>query len=159
MSDDINTGTLVGRLVRDGELAYTNSGTAMLKISIASNKRRKIGDNWEDEAHYFDATLWAKRAEALANYMIKGQQVAVEFSLKQERWEKDGQKRSKVTLDVSNIQLLGGKPSGAPLNGQNWQQRGQGGHNQHGSTGQQSFENYTPPSQPVKDDYEDDIPF
>lgn len=177
MADDINKVMLVGRLTRDAELMYTNSGYALCKFSLAVNRRRKQGDQWVDEANYFDLNLWGRRGEALNSYLTKGTQVAVEGQLRQERWEQDGMKRSKVTIEAVNIQLLGsrsdssgsyqggGQSYGAP------QQQG-GGHNQPSprpsgapqgqrqpSQGGQSFESYTPPSQPSGDDYEDDIPF
>ncbi|MCP4354251.1 MAG: single-stranded DNA-binding protein [Proteobacteria bacterium] len=112
MANDINKVVIVGRLTRDSELSFTNSGFALTKFSIATNRKKKSGDTWEDEANFFDCTLWGKRGEALNTYLKRGQQVAVEGELKQDRWEKDGVKRSKVTIEVTNIQLLGGKSEG-----------------------------------------------
>ncbi len=112
MANDINKVVIVGRLTRDSELSFTNSGFALTKFSIATNRRKKSGDTWEDEANYFDCIIWGKRGEALNNYLKRGQQVAVEGELKQERWEKDGVKRSKVTIEVTNLQLIGGKSEG-----------------------------------------------
>ena len=109
MSSDINKTVLIGRLTRDSELSYTNSGTSLCKMSLAFNRNKKINGEWTDEANFVDITLWGKRGEALANYLKKGQQVAIEGELRQERWEKDGVKRSKVTIEANNIQLLGGK--------------------------------------------------
>lgn len=109
MSEDINRVVLVGRLVRDIELSYTQSGTALGKISIAVNRRVKKGDQWLDEASFFDCVQWGKRAESLAPYLLKGQMVCLDAHLKQDRWEQDGQKRSKVVVEVENIQLLGSK--------------------------------------------------
>jgi single-strand DNA-binding protein len=153
MAEDINKVMLVGRLTRDAELQYTNSGYALCKFSVAVNRRKKEGNQWIDEANYFDGNLWGKRGESLNSYLTKGTQVAIEGQLKQDRWEKDGVKRSKVSIEVSNIQLLGGKSQGQPQNG----------HNQNGSMAKpqqsQSFESYTPPTGPSKDEYEDDIPF
>lgn len=165
MADDINKVMIVGRLTRDAELMYTNSGYALCKFSLAVNRRKKQGDEWVDEANYFDLNLWGKRGESLNGYLKKGTQVAIDAQLRQERWDQEGQKRSKVTLDVQNVQLLGGKKDNQQS--QQQQQRpnqgGAGNPQQSGpppkSDNQQSFESYTPPSQPVKDDYEDDIPF
>lgn len=109
MAEDINRIILVGRLTRDCELTYTQSGVALAKISIAVNRRKKNGDQWVEEASFFDITMWGKRGEALSNYLVKGQQIAVDGQLKQDRWEQDGQKRSRVVIEASNIQLLGGK--------------------------------------------------
>lgn len=109
MSQDINSGVVVGRVCRDAELRYTASGAAICTVSIATNKRVKKGDQWEDATSFIDLTLWGKQAEGINKYLTKGQQVAVHFSLEQQRWEKDGQKHSKLALCVEDIQLLGGK--------------------------------------------------
>jgi single-strand DNA-binding protein len=52
--------------------------------------------------------LWGRQGESLNQYLVKGKPVGVDGELRQERWEKDGQKRSKVEVVASNIQLLGG---------------------------------------------------
>ena len=111
MAGDINRVVLVGRLTRDAELSYTNTGFALTKFSIAINRRKKSGDQWVDEANFFDATLWGKRGESLNQYLSRGQQVAIDGELRQDRWEKDGVKNSRVTIHVNDIQLLGSKNS------------------------------------------------
>ena len=105
---DVNSVVIVGRLTRDAELKYTSGGTAVSKIGIAVNKRVKKGDEWTEQASFFDVTLWGKMAEGLNQYLVKGKQIAIEGELEQERWEKDGQTHSKVTITASNVQLLGG---------------------------------------------------
>lgn len=109
---DINSVVLVGRCTRDAELRFTSSGTAICNFSIAVNRRVKKGDQWTDEASFFDLTLFAKTAENLNKYLTKGTQVAVKGELRQDRWEKDGQKFSKVTVGVEDVQLLGGGRDG-----------------------------------------------
>lgn len=105
---DINKVILVGRLTKDiGDLRYTHEQMAIGEISIAVNRSRKVNDQWQDESSFFNCTIFGKAAENLKQYLKKGQQVAIEGSLKQERWEKDGQKFSKVSIQVSNVQLLG----------------------------------------------------
>lgn len=107
MAGDINTVVLVGRVTRDAELRYTASGTALCNFSVAVNRRIKKGDQWSDEASFFDLTLWDKQAENVNKYLVKGTQVAVQGELRQDRWEKDGQKFSKIQVFVNNLQLLG----------------------------------------------------
>ena len=106
---DINHVVLVGRLTRDAELRYTNSGSAVANISLAINTRRRRDDQWVDEAHFFDAVVWGKTAESWAQYLTKGKQIGLEGELRQNRWEQDGQRRSKVEIFTRNIQLLGGR--------------------------------------------------
>jgi single-strand DNA-binding protein len=107
--EDVNYIIIIGRLTRDAELKYTNSGLAVSSFSVAVNRRKKSGDNWEDEVSFFDSSLFGKRAESLNQYLAKGQQVAIEGSLVQDRWEQEGQKRSKIKIFANNIQLLGGR--------------------------------------------------
>lgn len=114
MAEDINRVNLIGRLTRDAELMYTNSGFALCKMSVAVNRRKKEGDRWTEEPNFFDISLWGKRGEALNQYLQKGAQIALEGHLKQERWEQDGAKRSKVIVEAENIQLLGGKKDSQP---------------------------------------------
>jgi single-strand DNA-binding protein len=108
MAADINVVMLVGRLTRDAELKYTNTGFPIGKFSLAVNRRRKSGDEWIEEGHFFDVSLLGKRAEALSQYLTKGTQVAIQGELRQNKWEKDGQPRSKVEITANDIQLLGG---------------------------------------------------
>jgi single-strand DNA-binding protein len=105
---DVNHVILIGRLTRDAELKYTSGGMAVCKFAIAVNKRRKQGEQWVDEANFFDIVLWGRQGETLNQYLVKGKQVAVEGELHQNRWEQDGQSRSKIEINANNVQLLGG---------------------------------------------------
>ncbi|GHV87811.1 single-stranded DNA-binding protein [Spirochaetia bacterium] len=109
---DINHVVLVGRLTRDAELKYTAGGQAVCKFSLALNRQRKNGDQWVEEAHFFDIVVWGRQGEALNQYLVKGKQVGVDGELRQNRWEQDGQSRSKVEIVANNIQLLGGNAPG-----------------------------------------------
>lgn len=146
---DINHVVIVGRLTRDAELRYTNSGSAVANISLAINTRRRRDDQWVDEAHFFDAVVWGKTAESLSPYLTKGKQIGLEGELRQNRWEQDGQRRSKVEIFTRNIQLLGGRGDGPGPGGGGQSDQGQygggqgqpGGHDQSGGRGQpQEFE-------------------
>jgi len=108
MAADLNTVALIGRVTRDGELKYTAGGTPKLEFSVAVNRRVKKGEEWSDVASFFDVVLWSKSAENLVKYIVKGQQVALTAELEQQRWEKDGQKHSKIALVNVDVQLIGG---------------------------------------------------
>ena len=119
---DMNHVTLIGRLTRDvgadeRSFAYLPSGQARANVSIAVNRSRKNGDQRVEEVSYFDVTIWGKQAESLKPYLTKGKQIAIEGYLRQDRWEKDGQKQSRVTITATNVQLLGGKSDGNQQNG------------------------------------------
>ena len=105
---DLNHVVLIGRLTRDAELKYTSGGQAVCKFSIAVNRRKKNGDQWEDEANFFDIVVWGRQGESLHPYLVKGKMVGVDGELRQDRWQQDGQNRSKVEIIANYLQLLGG---------------------------------------------------
>jgi single-strand DNA-binding protein len=124
---DLNHVALIGRLTRDAELKYTANGQAVCKFSVAVNRRRKNGDQWEDEPNFFDVVLWGRQGETLNQYLIKGKQVGVDGELRQDRWTQDGQNRSKVEIVAANLQLLGGGAgTGGGNGGAPYQGRGDG---------------------------------
>lgn len=176
---DLNSVALVGRLTRDAELKYTPSGVAISSFSIAVNRSRRNGDQWIEEANFFDINLFGKSAESLKPYLIKGQQVAINGELRQDRWEKDGQKFSRVNVVANNIQLVGSRPQGSPNaynadnrgNGASYQQGGYSNSNNYGGY-QQNYNqgNFQPKQNSPVDSYDsgmsyeqegfpEDIPF
>lgn len=153
MANDINSVVLVGRLTRDAELKYTSGGSAVCKFSIALNRRKKTGDTWGEEANFFEIVLWGRQGEAIHQYLGKGKQVAVQGELRQNRWEQNGQSRSKVEIHALNVQLLSGGPSGGPTGGQpgGSYSAPRGGMDQSGPSGGDYGGG--------PEDFEDDIPF
>ncbi len=111
---DLNHVTLIGRLTQDlgsdeRSFGYVGNGQARANVSIAVNRSKKSGDQWVEEVNYFNITIWGKTAENLKPYLTKGKQICVEGHLKQDRWEKDGQKQSRVTIVADQVWLLGGR--------------------------------------------------
>lgn len=104
---DFNKSFVMGRLVRNAETKTTSEGLFIAHFSIANNQSKKNQDGtWGETVHYFDFSLYGKRAEALSPYLVQGQLVAIEGHLIQRRWEKDGKKFSKLEIAVDNIQLV-----------------------------------------------------
>src|SRR5215510_5757145 len=118
---------LVGNLTRDPELRYIPSGTAVSEIGLAVNDRVKRGDQWVDEATFVDVTLWGRTAEIANEYLSKGSSVLIEGRLKLDRWEKDGQKHSKLRVVGERLQMLGGREGGGGGRGGGGGSRGAGG--------------------------------
>lgn len=104
----INRVTISGNLTRDPELRFTPSGTAVLSLGVAVNERRKNQqtDEWEDYPNFVDCTMFGTRAEKLAQYLAKGAKVAIDGRLRYESWESNGQKRSKLSVVVDEIELM-----------------------------------------------------
>ena len=116
---DINHVTEIGHLTRDAEVTYTPGGMAVAEFSIAVNRRVKKGQEWVDEANYFDVSVFGKQAENLKQFLTKGKQVCVDGYLKQDRWQDQatGQNRSVVKIVANDVQLLGGRDGGSQNNG------------------------------------------
>jgi single-strand DNA-binding protein len=152
---DINHVVLVGRLTRDAELKYTANGQAVCKFSIAVNRRKKNGDQWEDEANFFDIVLWGRQGEALNQYMLKGKSVGVEGELKQDRWQQDGQNRTKIEIVANNIMLFGGGSGGGSGSGGAGSSGGSYGAPQGNNSGSRGQDQ----GSAGDDGFADDIPF
>lgn len=113
-SNDLNKVILIGRLTRDAELKYNTKGTAIAAVSLANNRSVKRNDNWETEVSYFDGNIYGRMAENLKPYLTKGKMILIAGRLQQDRWEKDGQKFSRIKIEVEEVQLLGGNSSDIP---------------------------------------------
>jgi len=144
---DLSVAVLVGRLTRDAELKYTPSGQAICHFSVATSSKKKKGEAWVDEVSFWDVDLWGKQGEALNQYLVKGKLVAVEGSMRQDRWEQDGAPRMKVIVTANTVQMLGSNPAG----------QGQAPQGQDSS--RQPDRSQARPGPPQSDDFSDDIPF
>lgn len=102
---------LVGRLTRNVELKFTQSGLAVTDIGLAVNDRRKSqSGEWIEETTFVDVTLWGRTAEVAGEYLSKGAPVLVEGRLRLDTWESQGQKHSKLRVVGERMQMLGGRP-------------------------------------------------
>lgn len=137
---DLNNWTGIGRLTRDAEKRYTAGGMAICSFAVAVNRRVKKGEQWEEQASFFDIEMFGKRAESIGRFLVKGKQVGISGELAQDRWTGgDGQNRSKVKIIADDVQLLGGNAAG---------------HSGEGRVQQPTQ------SQSINDgDFQDDIPF
>ncbi|MBN1558515.1 MAG: single-stranded DNA-binding protein [Lentisphaerae bacterium] len=100
---NLNRVFLVGNLTKDPEVRYTSSGKAVgdLRLAVTS----KFRDS--EDTCYVDVTVWERQAETCEQYLSKGSPVLVEGRLKFDEWERDGQKRSKLSVVASRVQFLG----------------------------------------------------
>ena len=119
---DLNDVILIGRITKDvgsdeRSFSFVGNGTAKAIASLAVNRSIKKGDSWEDEVSYIDCEIWGKTAENLKDKLVKGKQVCVHGYIKQDRWEKDGQKQSRLKVVAETVQLLGGGNKGGNNDG------------------------------------------
>lgn len=104
----LNKIIIIGNLTKDPELRYTSQGTAVVSLRLASNRRwkDKAGQD-KEEACFFTAVVWGKRAENCNQYLKKGKPVFIEGRLQSRSWEDDaGQKRYTIEVLAENIQFL-----------------------------------------------------
>jgi single-strand DNA-binding protein len=111
---NLNRVMLIGRLTRDPETRHTPSGQSVTTFGLAVNRsyRKKDSEEMVEETTFVDVEAWAKTGETVARYMKKGRQAYVEGRLKLDSWEKDGQKRSKLSVVMENFQFLDGGAGG-----------------------------------------------
>lgn len=118
----INRVFISGNLTRDAEIRSTQSGASVLGFGVAVNDRRKnqrTGE-WEDFPNFVDCTLFGRRAEALAQYLVKGTKVAIEGRLRYSSWQdrETGKNRSKLDVVVEEVEFMssrqGQQPAYAP---------------------------------------------
>jgi single-strand DNA-binding protein len=111
---DLNHIILTGNITHDiGERDKQKVGeTTKLKVTIAVNRSQKVNGEYKNVAFFFDVEVWGKLADNLEKYLVKGKSIAVDGYLKQDRWEKDGQKQSRICIVAETLKLLGGKSDG-----------------------------------------------
>lgn len=99
--------TLVGNLVDDPELRFTNSGAAVASLRVASTPRTfdKQSGEWKDgESMFLTCTVWRQYAENVAESLAKGMRVIVQGRLKQRSYEtREGEKRTVFEVDVDEV--------------------------------------------------------
>ena len=105
----MNKVILIGRLTKDPELKYTpGNGTAVTTLTLAvDNYNSKSGEKGAD---FIPVVIWGKQAENTAQYMVKGNQIAISGRISTRSYDaKDGSKRyvTEVVADMFNgVQFL-----------------------------------------------------
>ena len=108
----INRVVLVGRLVRDPELRYTQSGIAVARFTLACD-RPFGGQDGKKETDFIDCTVWRKQAENVTNYLRKGHMAGVDGRLQISSYEaQDGSKRYRAEVVADSVRFLEPKGSG-----------------------------------------------
>ena len=150
----------VARLGRDAELRATPSGESVINLALACDYGKK-GQDGRRPTQWIDGTLWGKQAEALAPYLLKGQQVAVTVDdVHIEEYDSQGARRSKLVGTVSKLRLVGGSPQQGQQQGpQQGQQRQEYAPRQQPQRQQQAAPQQSQQAAPP-DNFDDlDIPF
>ena len=104
MAADNHT-TIVGNLVEDPEVRFTNTGIAVTNLRVAVTQRIQQDGQWRDgETNFFKVNVWRGQAEHLADSLSKGDRVMVTGRLRQRSWEtSDGDKRSVTEIEADEV--------------------------------------------------------
>lgn len=104
----VNKVILIGNLGADPEIRYTQSGTAVASLRLATSRKWKDRDgNVQDETEWHRVIVWAQQAEYCSNYLSKGNKVYVEGRLQTRKW-KDQNNIDRYTTEIvaSTVQNL-----------------------------------------------------
>ena len=103
----MNLVTLIGRLTRDPELKYSQSGKAFCKFSIAVTREFN-----RDEADFINCVAWDKWAETIAEYLRKGRRIALQGRLSVRSYEQNGETKWMTEVIVDKFDFIDTAASG-----------------------------------------------
>ena len=101
----LNTCVIIGRLTRDPESRTVGNDISLTEFGLAVERDFRNKDG-EKETDFFSVVCWRGLADTVANHLGKGRLVAVQGRLQQDRWQQDGQGRSKITIQANSVQFL-----------------------------------------------------
>ena len=99
----MNNITVAGQLGRDAEVRYLPNGDAVANFSVADSQGKDKSTIW------WRCQLFGKRAEALSQYLVKGQSVTVTGKVTERTYQKDGADKTAMEINVSDVALQGGR--------------------------------------------------
>lgn len=110
----MNKVVLIGRLSRDPDLNFAaGTGTAVCRFSIAIN-RIKRKDKEKAEVDFINCVAFGKTAESIAQYFIKGKQIAIQGNIRTGSYDgQDGTKRYTTDVIIESFEFVGNKSVGA----------------------------------------------
>jgi single-strand DNA-binding protein len=110
----LNKAYLIGHIGQDPEVRTTATGKQLVKLSLATSNSRKVGEEWIDTPDWHRLTMFDKTAEFIGTYARKGDVLAVECTIRPNKWtDKENVVHYEVSLLVDRILWLNGKHRGA----------------------------------------------
>jgi single-strand DNA-binding protein len=105
----LNKVILIGNLGRDPEVKYTQNGTAVANLNVATNEvwTDKAGQK-QERTEWHRVVVWGKQAQVLGEHLTKGKQIFVEGSLQTRSWDdREGNKRYTTEIRAARVLMLG----------------------------------------------------
>jgi len=140
----MNMFNFTGNIGRDCRLGNAG-GTSVVNFTVAV----KSGYGDKEQTVWVDCALWGTRADSLAPYLVKGQQVGVSGEVGEREYEKDGKTGKVITCRVADVTLMGKKDQGQAAPQQQTRQQPQ----------QQPQRQAPRQQQAPADNYDDSVPF
>lgn len=111
----VNKAILIGNLGKDPEVRYSQGGTAVCNLSVATTHRVKDqSGQWNEQTEWHRVTLFGKTAEVAGQYLAKGRQVYIEGRIQTRKYQdQNGQDRYTTEIIADQMQMLGGRGDGA----------------------------------------------
>lgn len=115
---------ICGRLGKDVELKYTQSGTAIANLSVATTRSVKHGDKWEQETTWHNVKVFGKMAENCSQYLGKGSLILFEGIIQNRKYQDQrGQDRLITEVLAEAVQFLDKKENGTQKQAQSVRQQ------------------------------------
>lgn len=113
----MNKVILYGNLTRDPELKSLPSGMQVASFGVATNRRVKKDEQWQDVPEFHNVVVFGRQAETSAQYLKKGSSALIEGRIQTRSWDKDGQKQYRTEIVAESVTFGsrssgGGAPSG-----------------------------------------------
>lgn len=102
----LNKFLAIGNITGDLQLKSRSNGSQMLSFGLAINEQYQANGEMKKETSFFDVKCFGVMAENIAKYCKKGTPIYLEGKMKQEQWESQGQKRSKLVFFPHRFQIL-----------------------------------------------------
>lgn len=110
MNDGMNRVILLGNLGADPELRYTQTGTPVLSLRLATNESyQDRNKETQERTEWHSVVVWGARAESLSKTLSKGTRLLIEGALRTSSYEKDGVKRYKTEIHAKEISVTAGR--------------------------------------------------
>lgn len=121
----MNSTNILGRLTRDPELKYTQSGTAIVRFTTAVNrklskeKRQQAEQNNQPTADFISCQAWGKTAETIAQYFKKGNRIGITGHIQTGSYEKDGTRIYTTDIVVDSVDFIENRQENTTANNAN----------------------------------------
>lgn len=104
---------LIGNLTRDPELRYIPNGQPVASFGLACNRKYSSNGQTKEEVYFGEIVVWGKQGENCGTYLRKGSKCLVEGRLTLEKWEKNGEDKSRTRIVAEQVKFLSSKGSGS----------------------------------------------